>query len=351
MAANHDERFMRVALGEAKKALGRTSPNPAVGAVLVVGDQIVARGHHRGAGQPHAEVECLTAWGKPVPPDATLFVTLEPCFTMGRTGPCTDAIIQAGIKKVVIGTIDLNPRHRGRAIDLLSQARIQVRSGVLADECASLNEHFNKWIVTGQPFVIAKCGMSLDGRLTRRPGEACWLTSAAARRDAHDLRAQIDAILIGAETLRRDNPRLTVRGVAGARQPLRVVLTRSGKLPRDAHLFRDRFRGRTLVYEKMSLRTVLMDLGAREVTSVLIEGGGEILGQALDDRLIDKIQIYVAPLFTGGPAIAFGGKGTEDTAAAARLERISFAKIGQHIRIAGYPQYADERPRVAAKSR
>src|SRR5690242_361598 len=142
---NNDERLMRAALNEAKRALGHTSPNPAVGAVLVIGGRIVARGHHRGAGQPHAEVECLSAWAKPLPADATLFVTLEPCSTAGRTGPCTDAIIKAGLKNVVIGTIDMNPRHDGRAIKLLADAGITVRSGVLGDACASLNEYFNKW--------------------------------------------------------------------------------------------------------------------------------------------------------------------------------------------------------------
>ena len=332
---------MRAALQEAEKGLGRTSPNPTVGAVLVVNNRIVAKGHHRGAGQPHAEIECLAAWAKPLGPEATLFVTLEPCSTIGRTGACTDALIKVGVTNIVIGATDLNPRHQGRGIELLANAGINVRSGVLADECARLNEHFNKWIVTGQPFVIAKCGMSLDGRLSRRPGESQWLTSLAARRHAHHLRSQVDAILIGAETLRCDNPRLTVRGVVGARQPLRVVITRSGKLPRHAHLFHDRFRDRTVIYKKKSLRAILSDLGAREVTSVLIEGGGEVLGQALDDQLIDKVQIYVAPLFTGGPAISFAGNGFENSAAAARLERISFSKIGNDICVTGYPRYGE----------
>lgn len=336
-----DKTFMRAALNEAKKALGRTSPNPAVGAVLVVNDRIVARGHHRGAGRPHAEIECLSAWGKPLPPDATLFVTLEPCSTVGRTGACTDAITAAGLKNIVIGAIDVNPRHQGRAIKLLAEAGIVVRSGVLADESENLNESFNKWITTGLPLVIAKCGMSLDGRLTRRPGEPQWLTSPAARRDAQHLRAQVDAILIGAETLREDDPRLTVRGVRGARQPWRVILTRSGKLPRGARLFHDRFRDRTLVYKNKSMQSVLKELGGREVTSVLIEGGGKILGEALDDRLIDKVQVYVAPLFTGGPVIAFAGKGCADTATAARVETISFRRIGADICVTGYPTYPD----------
>ena len=160
--------------------------------------------------------------------------------------PCTDAILQAGIRNVVVGAIDVNPRHSGKGIVQLRNAGVSVREGVLADDCAQINEAFNKWIVTERPFVIAKCGMSLDGRLTRPAGESRWITGRSARRHAHQLRAQVDAILVGAETVRSDNPRLTVRGVRGARQPWRVVLTRSGKLPRRAQLFSDGFSSRTL---------------------------------------------------------------------------------------------------------
>lgn len=331
-----DERFMRAGLREARKGLGRASPNPAVGAVLVKGGKIVARGHHRQAGRPHAELECLARFKKGVPRGSTLFVTLEPCSTRGRTGPCTEAIIRSGIKSIVIGAIDPNPRHQGRGLELLRRAGIEVRSGLLADECATLNEAFNKWIVTGRPFVIAKCGMSLDGRLTRRLREPHWITDAVARRDAHQLRATVDAILIGAETLRQDDPRLTVRGVRGAKQPWRIVLTRSGKLPRDARLFRDRRAERTLVYKNKSLEAILDDLGKKNVTSVLIEGGGDVLGEALDRRLIDKVQIYLGPILTGGPVVAFGGNGADATANAAKLERVSFAQIGQCVRVTGY---------------
>src|SRR5215212_770176 len=328
---------MRLALREARKGLGNTSPNPAVGSVLVANGRIIGRGHHRGPGQPHAEIECLARCATKVSGEATLFVTLEPCSTVGRTGPCTDAILGAGVRNIVIGTVDVNPRHNGRGIDILRQAGLNVRSGVLAEECAQLNESFNKWVVSGIPFVIAKCGMSLDGRLTRDPGESRWLTGPAARRQARDLRAEVDAVLVGAETIRQDNPRLTVRGITGARQPLRVILTRTGKLPRAAKVFQDNGGDRTVVYRKKSLKSVLKDLGQRNITSVLIEGGGDILGQALDERLIDKVQIYVAPLFTGGPVPAFGGRGSANTAESARLERIEFSKFGGDVRVSGYP--------------
>jgi diaminohydroxyphosphoribosylaminopyrimidine deaminase/5-amino-6-(5-phosphoribosylamino)uracil reductase len=335
---NDDERFMRAALAEARKGLGQTSPNPAVGAVLLSGDRIIARGHHRQAGKPHAEIECLKCIRGKLPINAKLYVTLEPCSTEGRTGACTDEIIRAGIKSVVIGATDPNPRHRGRGIEILQNAGIEVRTGVLAQECAALNEAFNKWIATGIPFVIAKCAMSLDGRLTRPKKESRWLTSADARKHAQKLRGQVDAILVGAETVRADNPRLTVRGGARRdRQPVRVVLSRSGKLPRNARVLRDRFAKDTRLYRDQALPTILADLGAQNITSVLIEGGGDVLGQALDQHLIDKVQIYIAPMFTAGPVAAFAGKGASRSSDAARLDRVQFEKLGKDICVTGYP--------------
>src|SRR5213596_1346745 len=338
MTTDRDEKFMRIALVEAKKALGRTSPNPAVGAVLVIDNRVVAKGHHREAGAPHGEIDCLRDFGAPIPAQATLYVTLEPCSTAGRTAPCTDAIIKAGLKNVVIGATDLNPRHSGRGMIELRTAGVTVREGILAEECTRLNEAFNKWIVTEQPFVIAKCGMSVDGRLTRPPGESRWITGRDARRHAHQLRARVDAVLVGAETVRADNPRLTIRGVRRARQPWRVVLTRSGNLPRPAHLFSDRFASRTLIYRGKSLAAVLKNLGKRGITSVLIEGGGEVLGQALDARLIDKVQLYLGPILSGGPVIAFPGRGAENTANASRLRCVSYRRIGQSVCIMGFPE-------------
>jgi diaminohydroxyphosphoribosylaminopyrimidine deaminase / 5-amino-6-(5-phosphoribosylamino)uracil reductase len=338
MTRERDEQFMRAALNEAKKALGQTSPNPAVGAVLVIDDRIVARGHHREAGRDHAEIECLRDFGAPVPQRATLYVTLEPCSTAGRTAPCTDAIIKTRIKNVVVGATDVNPRHSGKGIKQLRNAGVKVREGLLADECARLNEAFNKWIVSGRPFVIAKCGMSLDGRLTRPPGEPGWITDRLARRHARELRARVDAVLVGADTVRVDNPRLTLRGLRQARQPWRIVLTRGGKLPRSAHLFSDRFASRTLICRGKSLATVLKNLGKRGITSVLIEGGGVVLGQALDARLIDKVQLYLGPILSGGPVIAFPGRGAENTGNALRLRRVSYRRIGQSVCITGYPE-------------
>jgi diaminohydroxyphosphoribosylaminopyrimidine deaminase/5-amino-6-(5-phosphoribosylamino)uracil reductase len=335
-----DERFMGAALAEARKGVGSVSPNPAVGTVLVRLGRIIASGFHRGPGLPHAEIECLSIPSAGSLRDATLYVTLEPCSTTGRTPPCTEAIIRARLARVVIGSIDPNPLHRGRGIERLVQAGIEVTTDVLAEECRRLNEGFNKWIATQQPFVIAKCAMSLDGRLTRSPGEGRWLTSPAARRHAMQLRAQVDAILVGAETVRHDNPRLTIRGAAVRRQPWRVVLTHSGRLPRDCNLLNDRWAERTLVFRRKSLRAVLADLGRREITSVLIEGGGDVLGQAFDRQLVDKVQFYIAPLLTGGPVPAVGGKGVNSTGAGAHLDEVQFEKIGPDLVVTAYPKWS-----------
>jgi diaminohydroxyphosphoribosylaminopyrimidine deaminase / 5-amino-6-(5-phosphoribosylamino)uracil reductase len=343
MPDSTDEAFMRAALAEAHRGIGRVSPNPAVGAVLVLRNRIVSRGYHRASGSPHAEIECLASAPRSSLRSATLYVTLEPCCTIGRTPPCTDAIVRAGVGRVVIGAMDPNPLHSGRGIDLLRASGIRLTTHVLATECSRLNEAFNQWIVTGKPFVIAKCGMSLDGRLTRLPNEGRWLTRPAARRHAMLLRAQVDAILIGAETLRRDDPRLTTRGMKGVRQPWRVVLSRSGRFPRAARLFVDRFAARTLVYQGKALEQVLADLGRREITSVLIEGGGNVLGQAFDARLVDKVQFYLASLLTGGPVLAVPGKGAGSTADGAKLWEPRFEGVGPDLVITGYPRWGEER--------
>ena len=336
---------MRVAIAEARKGLGLTSPNPIVGAVLVRRGKVVARGHHRGAGKPHAEIECLRAFARRLPADATLYVTLEPCSTSGRTPPCTDALIASGLTRIVTGAIDPNPQHGGRGIELLRRAGVEIVHGVLADECSALNPSFNKWIRTQQPFVIAKCGMTLDGRLTRPPDEDRWITNARSRQHANRFRAEVDAILIGAETLRSDDPRLTVRSGARALQPWRIVLTRSGRLPKTAQLFSDEFAPRTRVFKAQPLSAVLDALGKEEITSVLIEGGGEILSQALDARLIDRFHIYLGPIMSGGPTLAFGGMGAAATAGAVRLRDVRYEQIATDVLViasAEYPQDSSE---------
>jgi diaminohydroxyphosphoribosylaminopyrimidine deaminase/5-amino-6-(5-phosphoribosylamino)uracil reductase len=328
------EHWMRLALREARKGLGRTSPNPAVGAILVRNGVLLSKGWHRGAGKPHAEVEALRALRTSSDAcGATLYVTLEPCSTTGRTPPCTEAIVAARISEVVIGTLDPNPKHAGRALRILRKAGIRVRTGVLEHECKDLIKGFAKWITTGMPWVIAKAGQSLDGRLTRPPGEGQWLTSDRSRRDAMRLRAEVDAVLVGGETLRRDNPRLTVRPERkGRRQPLRVVWSPSGRVPKDAHVFSDEHAHRTVVCRDATLRSVLARLASEhQVLSVLLEGGGRTLGAAFDEKLADEVRFYYAPLLCGGPVPSVGGLGAGSNEEAVTLAEPRFKKIGRDV--------------------
>ena len=342
MPTNH-ERFMKAALREALRWTGCTSPNPVVGAVIVKGGQILARGAHERAGHPHAEVMALrnlsTLSAEQHARGATLYVTLEPCCTHGRTPPCTEAILNAGFARVVIGALDPNPLHAGRAVQILQARGVEVLVGVLEADCAAANRAFFKRITTGRPWVIAKAAMSLDGRATRPPGEGQWLTGPAARRDAHRLRVHVDAILVGANTLRIDNPRLTIRGIpvpVHKIQPWRVVLSRgASELPKDAHLFTDEHKDRTLVYSTKSLEAVLDDLGGRGVNALLVEGGGETLGAFFDAGLVDEVCFYMAPLICGGPHSAVGGLGAAGTESAWKIAEPRYKKIGRDIRMTG----------------
>jgi diaminohydroxyphosphoribosylaminopyrimidine deaminase / 5-amino-6-(5-phosphoribosylamino)uracil reductase len=332
-----DERYMRLALRQARKGLGKTSPNPAVGAVLVRDGTILSTGWHRRAGGPHAEIEALSALPGPEPAaGATLYVTLEPCSTIGRTLPCTDAIVAAKIRRVVIGAIDPNPKHQGRGLDQLRRAGIAVTTGVLEEEAGLLNVGFNKWITTGIPWIIAKIAQSLDGRITRPAGESQRLSNNRSLRLVHYLRATVDAILVGAETVRRDNPRLTVRINTQSLQPWRVIVTRSGNLPTDAKLLTDEYRDRTLVYQETGWFDLLKDLGARGVTRLLVEGGADVLGQLRDLQLIDELWCFITPLLTGGDKPSFGGAGVESMTNASKLHRIRYKTIGNDVLATGH---------------
>lgn len=334
-----DEFLMRAAIEEARRGMGKTGPNPAVGAIISKNGRILSCGWHRAAGKPHAEIEALKNLANPaMARSATLHVTLEPCSTDGRTPPCTEAIIQAGFARVVFGATDPNPKHAGRAEKILKSAGIETLSGILGDECALLNRAWNKWISTGIPYVTAKAGMSLDGRISS-PTNRRWITSPAARRDAMRLRAECGAVLVGAETVRTDNPLLTVRGPRVKEQPLRVVWSRSGQIPSDCHLLTDEHRDRTIVYENKPLTTILEDLGRRGVQRVLIEGGGRTLGAALDRRLIDHIVFYIAPVLLGGPTPALGGHGVPSNESAPRLKKPIYRQIGPDLRVEGEIEY------------
>jgi diaminohydroxyphosphoribosylaminopyrimidine deaminase/5-amino-6-(5-phosphoribosylamino)uracil reductase len=340
--AELDERYMRLALCQARKGLGKTSPNPAVGAVLVKDGKVLSTGWHRRAGGPHAEIEALSALERiEMAAGATLYVTLEPCSTVGRTPPCTDAIIAGKIERVVIGAIDPNPNHQGRGLERLRGAGITITTGILEEEAGLLNVGFNKWITTGRPWVIAKVAQSLDGRITRPAGEPPRLSNDKSLRLVQHLRATVDAILVGAETVRQDNPRLTVRTGSRPLPPWRVVVTRSGNLPREATIFIDEYRDRTLIYQRIAWQEMLEELGAKGVTRLLVEGGGDILGQLRDLQLIDEIWCFITPLLTAGNKPSFGGEGVAQMGDATRLHRVRYKRIGDDVLVTGHTHQRD----------
>lgn len=340
-----DAHWMREALAVGRRGVGLTSPNPPVGAVIVRDGEALARGWHRAAGLPHAEIEAISAFrvaqGNATPGRATLYVTLEPCSTAGRTGACTDAIIAAGLKRVVFGTVDPNPAHAGRAEPILRKAGVEVVAGVEEDACRQLIRPFAKVVSCGLPWVIAKTAMSLDGRITRPPGEGPWLSSETSRIDAQLLRSEADAILTSGKTVRNDNPRLTLRGPGlreGKQQPLRVVMTSSdGGVPDDAEILRDAHADRTLVFPRRRIEAVLRELASEHaVTTVLVEAGGRLLGRLLDEGWVDEFVVYLAPLLTGGPVPAVGGEGAEDLRQRWKLGGIRWERIEDDICLRGH---------------
>jgi diaminohydroxyphosphoribosylaminopyrimidine deaminase/5-amino-6-(5-phosphoribosylamino)uracil reductase len=290
--------WMAESLKLAEKGIGWAQPNPCVGAVIVKDGKIIGRGYHKRAGAPHAEVMAVRDAKKHGHHDlknATLYVTLEPCSTCGRTGPCTEMIAHEKFKHVVIGALDLNPQHRGRGIHFLSKHGVGVTAGVLEDECIRINRPFFHWITTGRPWVIAKAAATLDGYLTTEPHIRTTITGPKAHKDAHRLRAICDAILIGAETLRVDDPQLTVRGVKHLRQPFRVIVTRSGKLPKNAKIYTDAYAEQTFHYQNRTWQEILTDLGKRGVVRLLVEGGGKVLNDLANKKWINEVTLYFAP--------------------------------------------------------
>jgi diaminohydroxyphosphoribosylaminopyrimidine deaminase/5-amino-6-(5-phosphoribosylamino)uracil reductase len=291
-----DEKWMGMAVELAKRAGNSTRPNPRVGAILVKGGRIVGGGYHRRAGLPHAEIEAIQKAGVKAK-GAKLFVTLEPCSTHGRTPPCTDRILASGIREVIYGAGDVDRRNAGGAGRILSRKKIQVVKGILREECEKLNEDYRHWTTKKEPWVILKLAMTMDGYLVV-PGRR-WVTGENARAEVQKLRAGCDAILVGAETLRKDNPKLTVRKGRVGEQPWRVVVTRSGKLPKGANLFRDRYKERTLVYRRKKWSEVLKDLHQRGVSRLLVEGGAEVAGGLIKAGKVNEVVIYLAPILVG----------------------------------------------------
>lgn len=354
---------MRRALRLARRAAGRTSPNPMVGAVVVRDGRVVGEGYHRRAGTPHAEAHALRAAGDRAA-GATLYVTLEPCDHHGQTPPCTDAIIAAGVRRVVAATADPNPRVAGRGLDRLRAAGLEVRTGILAGEARALNEAFLKFITTGRPFVTWKYAVSLDGRVAAHTGLSRWISGERSRALVHRLRAEVDAVMVGVGTALADDPLLTARG-PGGRDPVRIVVDSHLRMPATARVISPGSKAPTWIAtthlapaerrralegagaevmvlpaagDRVHLPSLMDELGRREVTSVLCEGGPTLAAALLEASLIDKVCCFISPSLIGGGGApgALAGTGRPSPAEAWRLERPAWRRVGEDFLITGY---------------
>lgn len=355
-----DEIFMREALRIAKNAEGRTSPNPLVGCVIVKDGKIIAEGWHRQAGTPHAEVHALNMAGE-LARGATLYVTLEPCSHFGRTPPCANRIVDAGISRVVAAMSDPNPKVAGRGFEILRAAGIQVDVGILEAEARKLNEVFIKWVTKKLPFVTMKFACSLDGKIATVGGESQWISCEASRKFTHRLRDINDAVLIGVGTVLADNPSLTTRLVEG-KNPVRVIVDSKARTPLDSRLVTDK-SARTIIAttdkapsekisalkacgveiiitsgERVDLRSLMHELAEREITSVLVEGGGTIHFALLKAGLVDKVLAFIAPKIIGGvnAITAVEGAGFEKLSDAIKLKNLTLEQIGEDILLSSY---------------
>jgi len=344
------EKLMARAISLAIKGMGHTSPNPVVGCLIVKNDKIIASDYHHKAGQPHAEILALNKAGKAAK-GAVLYVTLEPCCLYGRTPPCTEAIIQAGIKKVVIGIPDPNPDVNGRGIKKLEKAGIDVVTGSLEEQCRDLNKGYNKYITTGLPYVTIKYAQSLDGRIATKTGSSRWISSDESLEFAHKLRAHYDAILVGAETANNDDPQLTVRLVKG-KNPVRVILTSSGRIKNNLQIFLDgistiiatgskgldNFKRKNIdnielikLPEKsgsLNLKVLLQKLADRGITSLLIEGGSKTITGFIKQKLADRIIVVTAPILIGDGINSIGDLGIKTINNSFKLNNIKYRKLG-----------------------
>jgi diaminohydroxyphosphoribosylaminopyrimidine deaminase / 5-amino-6-(5-phosphoribosylamino)uracil reductase len=360
--------YMARALELARQALGTTSPNPAVGAVLAKDGCVVGEGYTQPPGGPHAEVVAIEQAGDAAR-GSTLYVTLEPCRHFGRTPPCTKAIIDAGIREVRFSFEDPDPQGRGQAARELREAGIEVHAGEGEAEARRINEAYIKQRLTGLPFVIAKWAMSLDGKIAATSGDSRWVSGPETREWSHGLRTKIDVIMVGGRTILVDDPQLTARpgGVDAARQPLRIVADSRGRMPVTARVLDGPGRALLATTEassavwrkqmteagaevlvlpdvegRVDVAALLRVLGEGQTLSLLVEGGGELLGSFFDAALVDKVHAVIAPLVIGGrdaPA-AVAGRGVERMAEALRLRDIVVERLGEDTLVTGYPPHA-----------
>ncbi|WP_042220623.1 bifunctional diaminohydroxyphosphoribosylaminopyrimidine deaminase/5-amino-6-(5-phosphoribosylamino)uracil reductase RibD [Oceanobacillus manasiensis] len=356
--------FMEMALNQAKAMKGQTDPNPLVGSVIVNGSRIVGIGSHLKAGEPHAEIHALRMAGEHAE-GATMYVTLEPCSHHGRTGPCAEAIVKAGIAKVVIATLDPNPVVSGNGVAILEKAGIEVVTGICEQASIQMNEVFNKYIVAQRPFVTMKVGATLDGKVATHALSSKWITSEEARTDVHRLRHENMAILTGINTVLQDDPALTAR-IPNGKNPIRIVLDSTLKIPLDHQLVADHL-AETWVFttsrynkkkrgllEARGVRIILLEgdflqgedvlnyLGENGISSLLIEAGATINATFMEHQLVDKLIVYMAPKLVGGQnAPSFlGGTGVEKMQDATDLKDLQVETIGKDLKITGYPAYS-----------
>jgi len=361
MIRNH-EYFMDLAFKLSLKGKGRTSPNPIVGALVVKNGRIIGRGYHEKAGLPHAEAMALDDAGVKAK-GANLYVTLEPCTHFGRTPPCTDKIIKSGVKKVIVGMVDPNPLNNGKGIEMLKAQKIKVEVGLLEDKLRKSNEFFIKYITQKIPFVTVKVGESLDGKIATRTCDSKWITSDRSRAYAHRLRSSYDAIMVGVNTILRDNPKLDAW--FSKKQPIKIIVDSQLSIHQEANIFSRKSsviivtlpvksgqetENREILAQKakilevkekdgqINLKDMMKKLAQLEITNVLVEGGGTLIGGLFDEGLVDKVLFFVSPKIIGGKEAISSvmGRGIARIDKAVKLKGVGLKKIGEDFLFEGY---------------
>jgi len=361
-----DKYWMKRALSLAGRVKGRTHPNPSVGCVLARGATRIGEGYHHGPGKPHAEVEALRSCAAVSMDDVTCYVTLEPCNHHGRTPPCTEAIISAGIRRVVIAVADPNPEVEGGGVRRLEQAGVKVEMGCMAHAARSLYESWSKWITVQLPFVLLKMGTSLDGKVATVKGETRWITSPQSRKMVHRIRNEVAGIMVGRGTVASDNPSLTARSGRGITStPTRIITDSTLSSPLESQIFKKNFPGKTIIatvkdadirriegFESrgveviglargacgVDLKELMQLLGKRGIESILLEGGPRLAFSMLQEGLVDKVMIFHAPVIIGGQKApsAVGGEGFPNLISLPRLSQVTTRRIGGDVLIQGY---------------
>jgi diaminohydroxyphosphoribosylaminopyrimidine deaminase/5-amino-6-(5-phosphoribosylamino)uracil reductase len=357
---NH-QYYMSLAIRQARRAEGRTSPNPLVGALVVKNGQVIARGYHKKAGLPHAEVVAISLAGKQAQ-GATLYVTLEPCSHFGQTPPCTDMIIKSGVKEVIIGMLDPNPLNNGKGIRLLRKQGIKVEVGFLEDKLRQMNESFIKYITQKTPYITVKVGQSLDGKIATYRGHSRWITSDRAREYVHRIRDKFDAIMVGVNTILRDNPRLEALSLS--KRLTKIIVDSHLSIPCQAEVLqhppavivtlratpgqetanRDILSKKGYILEvkeksgEVNLRDMMKKLAGLKITNILVEGGGTLIGSLFDEGLVDKVLFFISPKIIGGKEAISSvmGRGTAHPDKASRLKNVRLRRIGEDFLIEGY---------------